>query len=166
MTGWVLIAVGLLGNFAGMFVVARPFPGRIIGLFVLIETLRKHWVAQQYALLWLLTVSAERSMPLAPAVEAFARERGGFFGRRAKRLAEMLDSGVSLPDALDRCRRVLPRHALPMMRIGCQSGALAPALRQAATTENLHEACVDGPDRKAQLLVLRAPFWIWRSSPL
>ncbi len=51
----------------------------------------------------------------------------------------MLRAGVALPDALDRCRRVLPRHALPMVRSGYQSGALAQALRRAVTAENLNE---------------------------
>jgi type II secretory pathway component PulF len=139
MTGWVLIAVGLMGNLAALLSLLTV-PAVIIGLFVLIETLRKNWVAQQYALLWLLAVSAERSMPLAPVVEAFARERGGFFGWRAKRLADMLSAGVSLPDALLRCRSVLPRHALPIVLTGCQSGALGPALRRAATMDNLHGA--------------------------
>jgi protein transport protein HofC len=78
-------------------------------------------------------------MPLGPAVEAFARESGGSFGLRAKRLADMLDSGMTLPDALDRCRGLLPRHVAPMVRVGCQSGALAPALRQAATVHHLHD---------------------------
>ncbi len=110
-----------------------------VAIFALAESLRNHWAVQQYALLWLLTVSAERSMPLTPVINAFAREQSGRFGRKAKRLAKMLDSGISLPDALDRCPKVLPRHVQSMIRTGVQSGALAPALRQAATIQNLHD---------------------------
>lgn len=133
--GWVLIAIGLLGPLAsllGMF----SIPGFFIMVFVLIESWRKRRASQQNALLWLLVISAERSMPLGPAIEAFARERGGSFGRRAKRLAGLLAAGAPLPDALFLCSGMLPAYALPMVRIGCQSGALAPALRQAATVQN------------------------------
>jgi general secretion pathway protein F len=126
-----LLLVGLMGPFG--FILG------VIAAFVLVEGVRKHHAGRQYGLLWLLAVSAERSMPLAPAVEAFARERGGLYGRRVNRLAELLNAGVPLPDALDRCGRLLPRFSLPMIRIGWDSGALAPALRQAATVYSLNE---------------------------
>ena len=72
-------------------------------------------------------------MPLIPAVEAFAQELGGTFGRRARRLAGMLTAGVPLPDALDRCPGLLPRYAEPAIHVGCETGTLAQALRRAAT---------------------------------
>ncbi len=133
--GWTLVAAGLLVSFASMLIVFF-IPWTIVALIVLVEGLRKYRASQQYALLWLLTVSAERMMPLAPAVRAFAREQGGLFGRRALRLAELLDSGMALPDALACCGNMLPCYAMPMIRVGCESGALAPALRQAATVHN------------------------------
>lgn len=108
-------------------------------IFVLIEGGRKYRATQQYGLLWLLTVSAERSMLLAPAIEAFARERGGAFSRRAKRVAEMLKAGVPLPDALEQCPGLLPRYATPAIRVGCETGALAQALRRAAVVHDLDE---------------------------
>ena len=77
-------------------------------------------------------------MPLGPAIEAFAQERRGLHSRRARLLAALLADGVSLPDALARCRGLLPPHAGPMIRVGCQSGDLAAALRQAASTRNLY----------------------------
>ena len=104
-----------------------------IVIFVLIEGARKYRATQQQGLLWLLTVSAERAMPLIPAVEAFAQELGGTFGRRARRLAGMLTAGVPLPDALDRCPGLLPRYAEPAIHVGCETGTLAQALRRAAT---------------------------------
>ena len=113
--------------------------GWIVLIFVVAEGVRKSQAGRQYGLMWLLTVSAERSMPLAPAIEAFARERGGSFGRRAKRLAEMLDAGVSLPNALDRCPGLLPASALTMIRVGCETGSLAQALRRAATNHDPDE---------------------------
>ncbi len=105
-------------------------------LFVVIECVRKHRASQQNALLWLLVISAERSMPLGPAIEAFAAEQGGSFAWRARRLAELLAAGVPLPDALELCPTLLPAYTLPMIRLGSQMGALAPALRQAATVHD------------------------------
>ncbi len=105
-------------------------------LFAMIEITRRHRESQQYALLWLLTVAAERSMPLAPVVEAFAREQRGSIGRRARRLAEMLGAGVPLPEALQRVGDLLPRRAQSIIRVGCDSGALALALRQAAASQD------------------------------
>jgi type II secretory pathway component PulF len=112
----------------------------VILLFVLIESVRKRRASQQNALLWLLAVSAERLIPLGPAVEAFAEERGGLFGHRARRLAKLLSMGAPLPDALDFCPGLLPAFSLPIIRIGAQSGALAAALRQAAAVQNQHSA--------------------------
>ncbi len=120
--------MGPLGIFAWMILV-----------FVVVEGSRKYRATQQHGLLWLLTVSAERAMPLAPAVEAFARERGGAFGRRARRLVEMLGNGVPLPDALDQCPGLLPRYAAPTIRVGYETGALAHALRRAAAVHDLDE---------------------------
>jgi type II secretory pathway component PulF len=113
--------------------------GWLVLTFVIIEGTRKYRATRQYGLLWLLTVSAERFMPLAPAIEAFAMERGGAFSRRAKQLAKMLHDGVPLPDALDQCPGLLPPYAVPMVRVGFQTGTLAPALRQAANVHDLHE---------------------------
>lgn len=108
-------------------------------LFVIIEGMRRYRATQQYGLLWLLTVSAERGMPLVPAVEAFAQERWGRFRRRARQLAEKLDAGVPLPDALDQCPGLLPRYARPMIRVGYETGTLAESLRRAATVRDWGE---------------------------
>ncbi len=136
--GRVAIGVLLLVVLAGLM---GPF-GIIwwgIVVFICVEGARKYRMTQQYGLLWLLTISAERAMPLTPAIEAFARERRGSFSRRAKRLAQLLDAGVPLPDALDRCGGLLPRYAAPMVRVGYETGTLAAALRQAATLYAIHE---------------------------
>ena len=133
--GWVLISGGLLAVFL--------VPLNIIGLAVLIavlmvvgETLVKHRASSQYALLWLLAVAAERLIPLVPVVEAFARERGGPFGGRARRLASMLKAGVPLPDALQRLPGLLPAEVLPAIHVGYESGALAAALRRVASVRD------------------------------
>ncbi len=136
---WVLMIAGICGGgFALMGLWSIPWS--VILLVVLVETVRARRATRQYTLLWALTVSAERGMPLVGAIEAFAEECGGRYGARARRLAAMLAEGVSLPDALARSPRLLPPHVLPLVRVGCESGALAPALRKAATIHNQHDA--------------------------
>ncbi|MBU4273498.1 MAG: type II secretion system F family protein [Planctomycetes bacterium] len=151
---WLRNKLGLFGAVVGILVsIALPFICVGISLFglsllgpimciifafVFIEAYRKYRASRQYALLWLLAVSAEREVPLASALEAFARERRGSFARRSRRLAKLLDSGVSLPDGLDQAPGLLPPHAPPMIRVGCRSGALAPALRRAAAVNDLN----------------------------
>ena len=127
--GRVLISVGVLGLCVALL---GPFFG-IIGLIVLAMVYYRHGSAQQHALLWSLTVAVERLMPLAPAVEAFASDRPLGMGWRARQLARLLHDGVPLPDALERCPGLVPRHALMMIRLGTISGTLAGALRQVVT---------------------------------
>ena len=105
---------------------------------VAVECVRRYRMTQQNAMLWLLKIAVERSMPLASAIEALAREQGGAFGRRARGLAELLDSGVSLPDALDRYPKLVPPHARPLIRLGWGTGSLAAALGDAATVRHPH----------------------------
>ena len=132
--GRVLFSILVLVVFIPLLVLP---PVWLIAAFVIVEMARRYRAAQQYALLWQLVIAAERSMPLSPAVAAFARERGGDFSRRTRRLAEMLNAGVPLPDALQRIGGLLPPYAVSMVRVGAESGALAPALRQAATVYDL-----------------------------
>jgi type II secretory pathway component PulF len=140
--GYAAIPVLLLLSLPVLVAVMGPLGiiAWIILLFVMIEGWRKYRATRQHGLLWLLTVSAERSMPLAPAIEAFARERGGWFSRLARRLVELLGAGVPLPDALDRCPGLLPRYATPTIRVGYETGTLARALRRVASVRDL-----DGP---------------------
>lgn len=131
-SGWVLITGGLVAA----FLIVLPVVGLallIAGLVVVAKTLVEHRLSRQYALLWLLTVAAERLIPLVPAIEAFAREGGGSFAGRARYLAHMLKAGVPLPEALQRVPGLVPYGALPLVRVGYESGALAAALRQAAS---------------------------------
>jgi type II secretory pathway component PulF len=134
--GRVVLAVFLLGLLVCGFLLGITTPLAMfwwcVAIFVIVEGVRKHRASQQYALLWLVCVSIERSMPLVPAIEAFAREGFGLFRWRARQLAEMLKAGVPFPDALEECRDVLPPYVLPMIRVGWGSDALASALRRAA----------------------------------
>ncbi len=129
--GWGLVVAGAIGANVVVLEGVSVLP-LIVFLVVLGMTINWHWAAQQNAFLWVLIVTTERSIPLAAAIEAFAYERGGRFGRRAATLAEMLQDGVPLPEAVERVPGVLPPAAVLAVRLGCETGALAPALREAA----------------------------------
>ena len=88
--------------------------------------------SERDALLWALATASERGMPLGPAVEAVADQ----FGRRSRRAASALtwwlDSGASLPEALDHAPGALPVPAPALIRVGAATGLMPQALREAA----------------------------------
>lgn len=83
----------------------------------------------QDAFLAFLAVSIERGVPLAPAVEAFAREQRGWMGLRARQAADMLRAGWALPDVLQHVGGLVPTKSLVLINVGHQTGSLAPAIR-------------------------------------
>lgn len=134
--GWIIITggtVGLLISPVGIL----AFFGWILIIIVVIETTRQHRRTQQNALLWSMAISAEKSVPLDLAIEAFAHEGQGLIKLKAKKLAELLKSGVSLPEALDKVPGLLPAPVLTMIHSGHESGTLSKTLRQALTSRDL-----------------------------
>jgi type II secretory pathway component PulF len=143
---WAVLIVALAG-------VAATSPVALFGLCVSIAvltlvvlvpacilinvTVRPNYRSEQNALLWSLAISAEKMVPLVPTLAAFARESTGYMADKARKLAKLLDSGVPLPQALDRVPGVLPPRVLPMIRVGYDSGVLAKALRQAVSARDL-----------------------------
>jgi type II secretory pathway component PulF len=89
-------------------------------------------VVRQQAMLGMLTLSVERSIPMAPAIAAMARERWGRAAERTRLLAASLTGGVPLVEAIASVRGVLPPMAAPLVAVGCKTGNLPAALRQAA----------------------------------
>jgi type II secretory pathway component PulF len=138
--GRVLVVVGLLVLAVGLAVLTLAgLLFWVILIAVSLAALAEYRLAQRYALLWALAAAAERSIPLIPIIEAIARERGGTFAWRGRRLAAMLKAGMPLRDAIERSQKLFPRQTLPLIHVGCQSGALAPALRQAASIAKLDQ---------------------------
>ncbi len=139
--GWALLISGVAAGVLFVCIVLLGPLGLIIAVAALLVAgmaLLRHYRAQQYSLLTTLAVSAERLMPLAPAVEAFADERRGLTARRARRLAALLRSGETLPDALDRTPWLVSRQNQVTIRVGQESGMLAAALRDVVRAHELH----------------------------
>lgn len=86
---------------------------------------------QQRSLLHTIHMSAAYGLPLAPAVQALADDETGFHAERLQRLARLLNSECSLPDALELVPRVLPDSARSQIRFGIESGNLKSATRDA-----------------------------------
>jgi type II secretory pathway component PulF len=101
------------------------------GIVVLVQR-RK---VQQDALLQVLAIGAERDMPLAPGLEAFAGLCGRPFRLRAQALGYLLSNGVPLPEALANVPGVLSRSAVMLACVGWGQENLAGGLREAQAAE-------------------------------
>ena len=103
---WLWITLRMMGS------ILTPF-----GLIVLAITAgfvaARLRASRQEALLSLLAIAAERGMPLAPAVSAFADQFRGRAQRRILNVVAQLNAGKPLPEALEQPRRVVSRDAHP-----------------------------------------------------
>jgi protein transport protein HofC len=124
---WLAVTMGavvVVGGIAILFALA-------IGTGVILARRR---TTQQDSLLWILAIAAERGMPLAPTVAAFADQYAGRYRGRIMSLAAKLNSGLSVPEALEQVPRVVSRDAQLLARVGQETGRLPEALRMAASS--------------------------------
>jgi type II secretory pathway component PulF len=132
--GWTFVAFGLL--------VALNVFG-ILVLIIIALVFRRMRRARQQALLWTLAVAAERSIPLVPAIEAFADERSGPARQETRVLARLLKAGTPLPDALSIVGGMVPEEAVVPIQVGQELGALDQGLRQATAPTGPYQAVWD-----------------------
>jgi len=90
------------------------------------------WDGQRYSLLWMLAIAAERRMPMATSVEAFADQYRGGFRRRVRQLAALLEGGAGLAFALRRVPGLASGETTMMVELGEENDRLGEALRRAA----------------------------------
>ena len=88
---------------------------------------------QQDALLWALSIAAERQMPLAPTFEAFAGQSRGEYRRKVLAAAHHLRRGSSLSDVVDYESGLFPRDVRVLLRVGGGSKVMSGALRESAS---------------------------------
>jgi protein transport protein HofC len=93
---------------------------------------------RQDALLWVMAIAAEKELPLAPAVVAFADQYSGSSRRRIMDLAAQLNWGTPVSEALARARKVVSRDGVLLARVGEGAGMLPEALRLAASSRSSH----------------------------
>ena len=84
---------------------------------------------QRNALLRLIAVAAEERTPLSPLLVAWSYDQRGRQAHRLRLLANALEQGVALPDALERFPGLLSDEQCLLVRYGAESGSLAPMIR-------------------------------------
>ncbi len=129
--GRVMIAVGLL-EACVMFLSMLTLVLLVAALVVLADEYWKYRASRQAALMAVLAAAAKKAMPLSPAIEAFAGEWRGGFGRRARLAAQAAAAGAPLSQALRQVGGLASAKALAVIEAGEQAGALGPALGEAA----------------------------------
>ncbi len=90
--------------------------------------------SQQVALLRVLAVASEKQLSLIEVLETFAKDVRGRWKYQILRLVDLLRSGVSLADAIEKIPAVIPAHAYFLVKAGAESGTLPSALALAAET--------------------------------
>ncbi len=85
--------------------------------------------AQQQEFLSMLTLAAERGMPLPPVLMSFAAEHRGSLRVEALSMVDRLLAGWSLPDAADGCRSLITPEAKMAIRLGHETQSLPTSLR-------------------------------------
>jgi type II secretory pathway component PulF len=170
LAGWLLMALGALG----MLLVYWGDVGVIlwlIGVALWGGAVYRFRRSQKFARLNLLSIAADRGMPLEAVVRAIAEEECGRFYFRAMRFADELARGTPLAFALRSHRRVLPRLAFVAARIGEVTGSLGAALRAADMRNRSAGPANEPPARIASYLYLVAilggivPYMAIRISP-
>jgi len=133
--GWILFILGYTVATASMMgLLAIPAIPILIGVIIYLHI--QHRRNQQNGLLWVLSVAANRQIPLAPGVEAYSLENRGIFQERTHSLAALLVRGQSLSEAIGRVPRVVPWDAPLLIRVGEQTGRLAQGLQEAAESRS------------------------------
>ncbi|MBW3598265.1 MAG: type II secretion system F family protein [Planctomycetes bacterium] len=124
--GWALIHLGVLG------LLSLPGGGALtlwlVYLVIVVMAVHRHRQNERRSLVAMLAVCSARGIPLEQAARAFAAERDDDAGLRAARLAEALERGAPLPDALRFARSRLPLDAHLAAGVGWRVGALGAAL--------------------------------------
>ena len=92
--------------------------------------------SQQDSLLWMLAIASDHGMPMATTARAFAGQFGRGHRRLVLQLADRLERGESLADALDGVRRLASPDARLMVRAGQESGRLGHTLRMAVAARS------------------------------
>lgn len=133
--GWVLL---LCGTLLGMSFLPPPLAmlAAIAVVLVLVNALVRYRRGEMQYLLWTISESARRGIPLKSAAAAFSLEGRGAASTRARSLADYLDAAMPLSLAMRRSRlRIQPEFRLAA-DVGEKSGTL-PAMLHGAIEQAL-----------------------------
>ncbi|MFO0958646.1 MAG: type II secretion system F family protein [Isosphaeraceae bacterium] len=127
----------------------------VIAVVAIVAILLRRRAAHQQTLLRILTIAAERDVPISKAAEAFAQLGSGRLSEESMMLGRMLGAGEPFPRAIQRIPNILPRTAAALASVGWSEQSLAKGLREAEDSEDhrrLYSARI--VPRVAYLLVL------------
>jgi type IV pilus assembly protein PilC len=141
-----LAGLGALLGLVGLWFLFIPLPiALVILVLMLIDRTRR---SEHRGLIWALAAAAQRGVPLAESARAYADETLGDTGARAVVLAEALERGQPLADAVRTARLRMGTAMKVAVRLGERLGALGPAMRQQlADSQQLDAALRDAIGR-------------------
>ena len=93
---------------------------------------------QRNSLLRLIAVSIEQNAPLVPLLENWAEDERGYQRVRLRKLAAVLKSGRSLPEAIEEVSGVLRDEDVLAIRFDAQMGTRTAAVRQLLDRDDLN----------------------------
>ncbi len=148
--GWTLIHVGVIGAVAQLFfflpLFRDPFAAiiyilvvlAVVGLMLAVFAMvvGRYRSLEWRSLLWSLSAAADKGNPLHEAPRAIAQERTDEIGLRTVRLADLLESGTPLPEALRRAQTALPVDGVIAARFGTETGNVGPAIAHIAKRDH------------------------------
>jgi type II secretory pathway component PulF len=103
--------------------------------------------AQRHALLRLIALSIEENVPLRTLVQAWAEDERGQQRLRLNKLAELLDSGRPVADAVEEIPGILGDEELLAIRFDAQMGTRTTAIRQMLNGRQSEVVGAKGPVR-------------------
>lgn len=151
----VCIVVGISGVVLHGLYVVSPI-GLLVVAGVALMLVTRYRALERRSLLRCLSIAAQKGVPLNEAARAFADERSDELGLRAMRLAECLEAGMPLPQALTHSGTRLPVDALLAVRVGYETGTLSESLRRVARIDSDLEILIRSVTEKTLYLT-----WIW-----
>ena len=130
LVAFIAVAMSMVITLQWLIVVCLVLMGfaMILGMGFILARLR---ASRRMRCSGILSIAAERGMPMAAAVAAFADQFRGRARRRVGNLVALLDAGTLLPEALEETPEAVSRDAVLMAWIGQVTGRLSQALRLA-----------------------------------
>ncbi len=124
----VLAVLGAIIGLVGMWLMIVPVT--IVFGIVLLMAFDRFRQGEHRSLVWTLAVAAQRGVPLPEAARAFADETQNDSGARALALAQSLERGQPLSQAVRDARLRMSTPIRVAVRIGESLGMLGQAMRQ------------------------------------
>jgi len=125
---FVLAGLGIVVGLMGLWFLMIPLPFAFVILVLMIFDRSRR--SEHRALLWSLSAAAEKGVPLSEAARAYADETLGDTGVRALALAEAIERGEPLAQAVRSARLRMGAAMKLAVRLGERLGVLGPAMRQ------------------------------------